>query len=59
MTLLYQVERHLRDSGERRCSFGRRVARDPNLVGDLRRGREPGQKLRSRILSQLDTTRPG
>ena len=59
MTLLYQVERHLRDSGERCCSFGRRVACDPNLVGDLRRGREPGQKLRSRILSQLDTTRPG
>ncbi|WP_302477397.1 hypothetical protein [Sphingomonas sp. ID1715] len=29
--------------------FGRTVARDPRLVHDLRRGREPGARLRARI----------
>ena len=29
--------------------FGTRVARDPRLVFDLRRGREPGARMSARI----------
>ncbi len=49
MSILQRVERHLRHTGERPCQLGRRVARDPNLVKDLRNGRQPGPKLMSQI----------
>ncbi len=49
MILLRRIEQHLKISGERPCQFGRRVARDPNLMKDLRYGRQPGPRLRMRI----------
>ena len=47
--ILRQVERYLRSNGMSATTFGRRVARDPRLVHDLRRGREPGARLTARI----------
>lgn len=49
--VLRKVERYLRASGMSATAFGRRVARDPRLVHDLRRGREVGARLRARIES--------
>jgi hypothetical protein len=47
--ILRQIERYLERSGMSATTFGRRVARDPRLVHDLRRGRELGQRLRQRV----------
>lgn len=55
MTILGRVERHLHQSGEKWTQFGRRVARDPRLVRDLRNGREPRAKLTQRILEAIET----
>ena len=49
MTLLRQIERYLRESGIPATRFGREAVRDPRLVFDLRRGREPGARIASRI----------
>ena len=46
---LRKIERFLCDSGMSATAFGRRVARDPRLVHDLRRGREPGPRMAARI----------
>ena len=47
--LIMTVERFLRDSGMRATTFGRLAMRDPCFVFDLRRGREPGHSVRSRV----------
>lgn len=47
--ILRQIERYLALSGMSATAFGRRVARDPRLVHDLRRGRELGPSLTQRI----------
>jgi 2,4-dienoyl-CoA reductase-like NADH-dependent reductase (Old Yellow Enzyme family) len=47
--ILRRVEHYLRQSGMAATTFGRRVARDPRLVHDLRRGREPGRSMIDRI----------
>src|SRR3546814_4170331 len=39
MSLLWQIERHLKETGTPPTLFGRRAVRDPRLVHDLRRGR--------------------
>ena len=49
MELLGRIERHLRATGTPRTRFGREVVNDPRLVDDMRRGREPGPRLRERI----------
>jgi len=49
--ILRKIEQYLRQSGMSATAFGRRVARDPRLVHDLRRGRAPGQSLTHRIES--------
>lgn len=51
--ILQRIEAHLRRTGERPTHFGRRVANDPRLVFDLRRGREPGPAMIARIESVL------
>ncbi len=53
MSLLQRLEAHLRATGEKPCTFGRRVARDPRLVGDLRNGRMPGPALAARISAAI------
>ena len=47
--ILRKIERYLDQSGMSPTAFGRAVARDPRLVHDLRRGREPGLRMLQRI----------
>lgn len=53
MSLLYQIERHLRRTGTSATRFGREALRDPRFVMDLRRGRLPRAKTEARVLSYL------
>ncbi|RVU06359.1 hypothetical protein EOE18_05925 [Novosphingobium umbonatum] len=47
--LLRKIEDFLRATGMPWTKFGRMVAHDPRLVGDMRNGRNPGPDLVSRI----------
>ena len=47
--VLKRIDRFLRSSGMSATAFGQMVARDPRLVHDLRRGRQPGQAMVARI----------
>ncbi|WP_033919690.1 hypothetical protein [Sphingomonas sp. 37zxx] len=49
MNLLSRIERFLHRSAMPQTLFGRHVAKDPRLVGDLRNGRQPGQRMCERI----------
>ncbi len=49
MTVLPKIQKFLRHSGMPPTKFGRLAVRDPRLVGDLRRGREPGARIVARI----------
>lgn len=49
MSVLHVIERHLRETGTPPTRFGRSAVNDPRLVGDLKRGREPGQRTVRRI----------
>jgi hypothetical protein len=53
MSVVVRIDRFLRNTGTSAAAFGRAVAHDPRLVFDLRRGRQPGQKLVARIESYL------
>ncbi len=53
MTLCRKVEHFLRTSGLSATRFGLLIARDPNLVRDLRAGRRPRATLRRRIEAML------
>ena len=46
---LQHIERFLRETGMPWTKFGRIVAHDPRLVGDLRNGRVPRSPLAQRI----------
>lgn len=48
--VLPHVEAFLATSGMAKTSFGTEAAGDPNLVDDLRNGREPRRKTRERIM---------
>jgi hypothetical protein len=49
MNILRSIERHMRRHRISATRFGRDVARDPRLVSDLRKGREPGPAMVARI----------
>ncbi|MBO9574259.1 MAG: hypothetical protein J7494_00840 [Sphingobium sp.] len=49
MSTLRTIERFLRSSGMAPTAFGRQAARDPRLVFDLRKGREPSDRMKRRI----------
>lgn len=49
MSLLGKVNRYLRETDMPPTRFGRLAVRDPRLVGDLRRGREPGASVTARV----------
>ena len=53
MTLLRDIERYLDRTGLAETTFGRRVVNDPRLVGDLRRGREPGPQMVRRVRAAI------
>lgn len=54
MHLLRRIETHLRTSGMPPTRFGREALNDPQLVHDLRRGREPRPTTVARIAAYLD-----
>lgn len=49
MSLLPRIDRFLRNTRMSQTRFGRLAVRDPRLVGDLRRGREPGPRTIARV----------
>ncbi len=49
MNLLWQIERHLKETGTPATRFGRMAVKDPRLVHDLRRGRQPGPRMKCRV----------
>lgn len=49
MSVLGKIERYLRKTEMPPTRFGRLAVNDPRLVGDMRRGREPGQRVVARI----------
>ncbi len=49
MELLVLIERYLKTSHMPETKFGRLAVNDPRLVGDLRRGREPGSDTIRRV----------
>jgi hypothetical protein len=48
-SLLDELELYLKRSGAYASRFGVEIANDPNLVGDMRRGRMPRAEIRQRI----------
>jgi hypothetical protein len=52
-SLVALIELHLLLQEESETGFGRRLARDPNLVRDLKGGRWPGLKMRKRLSIEL------
>ena len=49
MSTLRIIEQFLRRTGMAPTRFGQSAARDPRLVFDLRRGREPTERMRRRV----------
>ena len=54
MQLLRRIENYLKARGVPPTRFGREVVRDPRLVHDLRRGREPGAAMSARVSAYLE-----
>lgn len=57
MNLLRHIERYLKETGLPPTKFGRLAVRDPRLVHDLRRGRQPGQRMEMRVLAFITDTK--
>ncbi|WP_298398712.1 hypothetical protein [Sphingobium sp.] len=55
--LLRTIEQFLHEFGIAPTRFGRDCARDPRLVFDLRRGREPGDRIKRRAEHFMNTYR--
>ncbi|MDE2043257.1 MAG: hypothetical protein KGJ05_09300 [Alphaproteobacteria bacterium] len=49
MTLRYEIERYLNQTGLAPTTFGRRAAKDPRFVFDVRNGRMVGPALARRV----------
>jgi len=47
--ILGKIDRYLKATAMTPTRFGRMAVRDPRLVHDLRRGREPGARMIARI----------
>ena len=58
MSLLIEIDRYLRATAMPVTKFGRLAVRDPRLVGDLRRGRQPGKATIARVQAFIRDTRP-
>ena len=52
--LLAAIDAHLARSGETESAFGTRIARDGNLVRDLRNGRSPRMRLMLKIMREIE-----
>lgn len=53
--LLRRIEKYLAQSGMPWTKFGRIVAHDPRLVGDMRNGRKPRPDLAARIETYIQS----
>lgn len=53
MSLLYQIEACLRVTRVPASRFGRDAVRDPRIVHDLRRGRQPGRRVEERLRAHV------
>jgi hypothetical protein len=53
MSLLYQIENCLKVTRVPPSRFGRNAVRDPRIVHDLRRGRQPGPRMEERIRAHI------
>ncbi|MEO7170429.1 MAG: hypothetical protein V4610_23230 [Pseudomonadota bacterium] len=49
MSVLAKIDRYLKKTGMPPTRFGRLAVNDPRLVGDLRNGRELGQRVLARV----------
>ncbi len=49
MTMLIRIDRYLRATGMSPTRFGKLTVNDPRLVTDLKRGRQPGRAIVSRV----------
>uniref|UniRef100_UPI0035CA365F hypothetical protein n=1 Tax=uncultured Sphingomonas sp. TaxID=158754 RepID=UPI0035CA365F len=49
MSILQKIDHYLKATAMPPAKFGRLAVRDPRLVTDLRRGREPGARMVRRI----------
>lgn len=47
--ILRKIDQYLKAQSMAPTRFGREAVRDPRLVHDLRRGREPGARMVARI----------
>jgi tRNA-dihydrouridine synthase len=56
VNLLFRIERHLRRTGEPPTVLGRKALGDPNLVRNLRNGRELRPPTRERLCRYLADT---
>lgn len=54
MSLLHAIEVCLRISKIPPSRFGRDSVRDPRLVHDLRRGRQPGRRMEQRVRKHIE-----
>lgn len=59
MSVLWRIERYLRETDMPATKFGRLAVNDPRLVGDLRNGRELRPKTAARIDAFLGATDAG
>ncbi len=58
MSDLNTILRYLRKTGLPPTKFGRLAVHDPRLVGDLRRGRKLGDRVRARLDAYMAEHRP-
>jgi hypothetical protein len=56
MSLLIEIDRYLRTTAMPVTKFGRLAVNDPQLVGDLRRGRRLGEKVTARVRTFINET---
>lgn len=52
--LVGALNRHLEQTGEAPAAFGRRIAKDPSLVSELREGRNVGIALANKIIAAIN-----
>lgn len=52
--LLHRIERHLKQRRMPQTRFGREAVGDPNLISQLREGRELRQRTAQRVMDYLD-----
>jgi hypothetical protein len=55
---LTKIERYLRATKLPETKFGRLAVHDPRLVGDLRRGRRLGERVKARVDAFMAENRP-